>query len=344
MELLESLTLAKPALSTSDLVPVLQHFCFKDKTVYAYNHYLAIVNKVNVDLNCAVPGNLFLPVLNSLSDKEISVVQDDDSVTVKAGRSKSNFATLPTDDFIFELPQYVDNPSIELSSDFIEGVARCLVSTGEDMNHPEHLGLTFVTIDGSLVLYSTDNKTLSRYHTGYLFNLDKSLVIPKDFCEQLVSIYNRLKGSVELFFDNDYVIADFGDSGTLLFSKVDSFNTIDFENVLNRFDLSSDRFSTLPAGFKEAIDRTLLVQKATNDPRTSLTVKRRSLLIKAENGVGQVEETVSLSIAPDQIGTIYVNPSLVSRVCKFCSTMSIQEKALIFIDEDYTHLITTNTS
>ena len=343
MDILDGLNVVKPALCGSDLVPILTHLCFGKGFVFAFNHFMAIKATIPLEIECAIPGGVLLPLANSLG-KSLTIDQSGESVTVKAGRSKTKLAAMHKDDFLFQFPDYSGDGSVVLTDTFVKGVSRCLISTGDDLNHPEHLGVTFCSIGGKAALYSTDNKTLSRCNTDMDYAVDGKVLLPKEFCIQLVSLYAKFKSHTEkptLFFGDQYMIAEFGGGEVLLFSKIDTFPSIDFEKVLNNFDVSGSTYSAIPAGFKEAIDRSIIIQKSSGEQRTSISIKRRSLVVSAETGVGTVEDAMVLPTAPEASVALTVNPALVSRICNNCSELVVKENAVVFKDGDYVHLISS---
>jgi DNA polymerase III sliding clamp (beta) subunit (PCNA family) len=87
LELVDKLNLLKTSLAKQDIVPILSHFCFRDNQIIAFDGIQASVLDFNSDLNCALPGDLFLKLLNSFSSNQISMQLKDNQVLLKSGSS-----------------------------------------------------------------------------------------------------------------------------------------------------------------------------------------------------------------------------------------------------------------
>src|SRR6185437_569843 len=109
--------------------------------VYATNGGLGIKAKFSSPLNCGVPGNLLLGLLNQASADTLEFEQSGSALTFKVGRSKMKLATLPIDRRVWRYP---DKPTtkplatIKVSEAFLKGLKRVFVLKPSAPKRMEH--------------------------------------------------------------------------------------------------------------------------------------------------------------------------------------------------------------
>jgi len=79
--IIENLDVVKPALAKKPLVPLFNHFCFSDKLVKAFNEELFMETACDIDLDIALPGELFYRFLSTI-DKNISLIKNKNVVEI----------------------------------------------------------------------------------------------------------------------------------------------------------------------------------------------------------------------------------------------------------------------
>ncbi len=94
---------AKNFLATQDFIAVLQHFAFDNDTVTAYNDITACKLSLTTGLQCTIPGNLLIRLLNTLKDEEVEIekAKTDSHVNVVCGHNKTKLPMLPLEEFVF---------------------------------------------------------------------------------------------------------------------------------------------------------------------------------------------------------------------------------------------------
>ena len=342
-ELLDSLAMVKPGLSNFDLVPILTHFCFSEGTVLAYNDVLAIEAEVDIDLDCGVPGDVMLSMLGSMKTKDIEVEQSDAEILIKAGRSKAKLAVLPKEDYLFKMPATKSADKLRVGPDFINGLRKCLISVGDDPTHPEQTGIVLIASKAEVSLYSTDNKTLSKYEVDEEYDIKSQVlvILTKEFCDQLVAISTKLpKNKIDLFIDtkNDYVIASFEEEVTVYSKLLDDSSVSDFDSILDKFSMSSKSFVPIPADLKEATARAQIILKSAVDKELHIAIKKRTLQVEAKSSFGEVKEPIAMSKSFDET-TFIIDSDMFARPIDSCKDISFQQGAVLFRDEAFIHLV-----
>ncbi len=99
---------AKHFLMQQDFIAVLQHFHFKNENVISYNDVQACQLKLKTGLNCTIPGQLLLKLLNTIKTDEVEIreLPQQNIVELISGRNKSKLPRSPSEDYVFELPQF----------------------------------------------------------------------------------------------------------------------------------------------------------------------------------------------------------------------------------------------
>src|SRR5215472_17564467 len=83
---LESLSVVADALSGSDLLPIMQDFCFRDGQVIAINESTSMATPLRTDLNGCLHGKTLLKILAASRAKSLEFnVDGDNGVKVKVG-------------------------------------------------------------------------------------------------------------------------------------------------------------------------------------------------------------------------------------------------------------------
>jgi DNA polymerase III sliding clamp (beta) subunit (PCNA family) len=301
VELLEKLQLARPCLSTQDIVPILSHFCFTEDDVTAFNGTQAIIVDHETDLECGIPGELLIKLLNSYSAGKISVDQKGNDLDIKAGKSKAKLASLAEDAFLFEMPDLDGAHEFSVTADFLTGLTKTLLSVSKNSLQRSQFGVTLDSTKKGAHLYSTDNSRVSRY------TLEKSLgkkpikvLLPEVFCQLLIDLSKSTGDSEpDLYIGDDFIYAAF--EGVYLYSKLlIDVEFLDFEAVIGgNWDGDEDELQGIPDELTTAIERTALLTSKETDQIVHLDVEDSTLKISGNSGYGEVKEDLTLEDIED---------------------------------------------
>lgn len=342
-EFLEALSLAKPAVGRALFVPILSHYCLTGDALYAYDDSIAIVINTPTLVRCAVPADLIVRLLTSMSGEEMSLVLEGAELRVSCGRSKVKLPTLPESAFIYT-PQASGarvHTSVEVTEDMLQGLSQCLVSVGVDQTHPAQMGITWDRAGRRAMLYSTDNVTMSRYALKDADACpDDAVILPTAFCRELISLCNKVPEGTPpavLSVYDHHVEAVLGDWARVFGKVVTNETPLAFEETFQRMMPGKALRVSIPDAWESMFSRAAAVVDPSA-PRSRMDVEDGVLTVETKSRLGEVRDVASVRNAPDK-SPFYVDPVHVLRACKHTKTFGCYPDALVLESGEYTHLI-----
>src|SRR5205807_1397130 len=117
---------------------------------------------------------------------------------------------------------------------FIPSIQSCLRSVSADTSIPDQLGITITSEGNELLMYSTNNATLSHSRVKFIkpFKLKNRVILSAQFCKQMVELakdHSDLK--LEIHEDNTSLLT--AGKITLFGRTIDVDKPIDFKALLN---------------------------------------------------------------------------------------------------------------
>lgn len=273
-KLIDILSDVEPALAAKELVPVLSHFWFTGKTVMAYNDHIAISTPCSTDFKGAVPRTL-LSLLKTSKAKEVEFDVDGENMVVKAATSKFKLSVLPKEDFVFSMPATKDLPKLPVDAGrFIQALEACMFSIGNDTSQADHMGVTLIRDDSTLMLFATDRATISHGSVAIKgkFAFSGRVIMPTDFCKELLRI---AKGATELHMEITKEHVYVSHNGTQLFGRlVEPDTPMDFIALLDRLypESAEKKLCAIPTKLLAILERACIVTDSAVD-KTKMKVK-----------------------------------------------------------------------
>lgn len=349
--LLKVTSLIRPALATQTFIPAYNHIAFDGDFALTHNDIAAIQVRCDFPEPCCVPGELLIKALGSFSAESVLLQRagNDQTLLISSGRSKLKVPTMPLKSFPFEIPLGSDGALIHLSKEVVAAIDKCLVSVGNNPNHPATMGVTLdVDGEGCAVLFATDNYTISRHATNTEIKLpgDSPVILPTFFCNQLIALAKIYSDHIKLCLIPGAIMAEFGGSDpvAVLFTKtIADLEPLDFPKIIKRHvDLNriSKDLAKIPDMFDACFARQLLVLGAELDKVTQVKYDDGTVKLRSTSQVGESDESFSFSAGPDKDLSFCVDPALVVRGSKLCSRMALGEHVLVMADDkDFLHII-----
>lgn len=339
--LLRVATLVRPAVCTKDYVPILKNIYFDGMSACAYNDETAITVRCPAELDCCIPGDMLIKTLNSFTAAEVLTTQANNHVLLASGRSKIKIPFLPSVDFPFD-HKGGNAIEIELTRNIRKGISRCLISVSNDPTHPAQMGVTIEQGHEGAALYSTDNATLSSYHTADKIKLPGGIpiILPTFFCQQLLSLAEAFpEDRIDLLLYNGAAVAKFGDSAELFTKLVVDLEPLDIGKVMNKY--TNDRhmgFQAIPESFDAALDRALLVLANEQDKATTIYAKDGRMTLHSQSDLGEATDSLPYREDADEF---FADPVLISRGAKVADKILLASKVIIMSGEtgQFTHII-----
>lgn len=350
-ELLRVASLVRPALASADYIPALTHIRFDGAYATAYNDISAIVVACELDVKRLVPGDLLIRALGAFQGEHVALAFDErtQALLLSSGRSKLKLPTLPCAEFPFEAPAGGDE--VTLTPEICDAIGKCMLSIGSDQKHPAQMGVTLEAgADGCAVLYSTDNKTISRAATGSKVSLPggSPVILPTFLCEQLALLRKAhpatdpilvlLPGALLVDF-----VGEANNTAASLFSKtVVDLEALDFETIFKRHADPAEvlrELVTVPDALDDAFGRSLLVLGNEAVKTAHVSAGAGSILVHSTSAMGDCDDDVPFS--GKAVPEFRVDPELVVRGLKQCSKMAMRRNVLVMSDDTgaFMHLV-----
>lgn len=349
-DFIEKLDHAKPFLMNSDFIPILTHFCFDTKSIIAYNDVAGIKLSMESELDCAIPGSLLLKMLGTMTSETIKIeMPSKHQLQLLSGQTKIKLPILLHDEFVFDIPNLESTTSFDIPVSFLKGIEKCLISVSKDQSHPETTGITWIIDTSGIRLYSTDNKTMSKYSLVSdepYYSDEYVFIVPAFFCEQLLDLadaYLNPEDSFKLHVSDKFVVAELGENGLCyIFTRlIAAEQIIDYEKAIHRFFSSNSEVSlvNIPTELPAALERaTLLTQSASFDAKTSnVKVTDDLCTILTESNYGNAKDIIELGYNAGNF-SFEINPELIQRGLKVTNRIAVLEKVLLLSNDTFNFL------
>lgn len=343
-KLLDVLTAVKPSLSSQDHIPVMTHFCFTKNRVHAYNEISAISEELPTDLECAVHGQSLLDYVSNMSSKKVSIYVEGDSFIVRPtrGRSFGRFPYLPKKEFLYtERTRDQWRDVCRVDAHFVDGMKKTLISVGEGTYRLSLMGVTLSAKDNAL--FSTDNKTLSRFRLKRKLPARvKRTVLPRFFCQQIEPLHKRHpKKPLTLAMSGDFVVVHNRGRVLLYCSLFSSGTADDLGKIFTETLPKAPRFFEKPKNLEGALERALVVIRNEQKKIVSLSFDGdRRLIVRAKSPLGESKDTLLLSPGASVDGKYHTEAEVLLRAVKECSRVVFTDQVAAFQDgDDFVHMV-----
>lgn len=345
-ELMPALLLAKPALGGADsLSPILSHFCFVDGLVYAYNGIAGVMIEADHNLECALHGDTLLNILEASGAEEVTVAAGDEPGLFQID-TPGGWVKIPSLDVAtstFEPPDEQPIITVPITDEFLNGIERCLISVGSDSVKPEFSGITVQVAGGKLELFSTDNRTASRFtFSGKIVGRKTvAVVVPEQTC----GLIGKLAAACGAQDDGTYGKLAIGEkaailtfAGATVVSKMLPAKPEVFAAVFGKHAEDTD-LSTIPEEVKREITKAAVLLGKEQVKDAHLTFSKGRVEVAATGSLGAMHTTVTS--ANKTAAKVCVDPTLVLRMFPMTDMWGANnEESLVMASGDqFVHII-----
>jgi hypothetical protein len=309
--------------------------------------------RCKADVGRCVPGDLLIRGLGSFGGDEISMqTGTNQELVLSSGRgAKVKLPTLELKAFPYQPPEVnakTDAP-IRIDAGILKGIERCLMSVNNDPTHPAQMGVTLDSDDnGDALLFSTDNFTISRYQTKTEVRLpgDTPVILPRFFCEQLVSLSRAFpEEKIDLFLLGGALFATFGEAAELFSKTPVDLEPLDFPTMMGKhvkLKGLKDQLFPIPDAWESAFARAMLVLGSEDDKAVEVTLGKDRIQLLSKSPMGEADDEMKYEGAEDDPDEpFHVDPGLIIRASKACAMMGFTKRVVILADKDlaFTHII-----
>lgn len=356
-ELLAKLNIASLAVHSQDFIPILAHFCFDGKYVTAYDDVIAIRIPCGSNFACALEADTILKLLNKVPSEEITLAFTPEKIMFFRAKSggtgtRVRLPFIDEENFIFKFPNLKAASGAKLSDavaeQFFTGIQCCLTSIGDSSHHPAAMGITldYDNEEGLLYLYSTNDKSISRYEVKKWPLMEiRKIILPTSFCKAILKASEEYGcEEVKIYVGKGYAIVTFAGSCRMYCKLVNNKDPLDFEDIIRKHLPRSyaEESKPIPDELIDVFDRSLIILSPNLNKFVKVVVSMKKLTITAESKLGRMKDTAHFrkSWGREEI-SYYIDTNLVLDALKGSDLykMHITDLVTIFIGEDYLHLI-----
>lgn len=259
-----ALNLASGSLQRLDFHPIMNHFCFSDGLVYAYNGVTATLVNLNHDLSCAVRGDVMVKLLENAS-KKLKVKQVEDQCHIRDGRRFMRLPTMSSEAFLFEPPNEEIECSFVAGEDFFTAMDMAIHNLMSESYTEELSGVTMEIADRTALIYSYDYASLLRssIKVKQKSKVDhEPIIMPRAVADRARRIYQMLGDSsavATVDISASMITITYRGAGVALVGNLSTEKeAIDFEENLRQHPITSDVFE-VPAGLKQALENSVVL-------------------------------------------------------------------------------------
>lgn len=341
---IESLRKAEPALSTKDGVAAYACFCFGEAGAYTYDGTVSlelpyVKGAFNPPIRGGVTGRTLLDFLSASRAKELEIKQAGAEVTIKAGRARLAFpAALGVEDFTRELGAVKGGVTVKTGKAFMAGMAKAAAGMGRDPATPWRFGVTLAAHKAGVALYSTDNKTATRYTIkGERAGMadDFAALLSPRFCELLLGAKALL---LELKVAPAMAVATYEDGLRLYGPTIKGAAPGTYEQLFAEVAYRGN-LTPPPPGLDRCLERAAAVARTAREPYTRLIVKAARLYLETRAEAGHVDDSIAFEHEDCEAVVI---PEVLGGALLHAEGLVIQpDKGCVYIKgPGYTHLVT----
>jgi DNA polymerase III sliding clamp (beta) subunit (PCNA family) len=342
--LVQTLELVGRALGDAKMVQVFSNFCFKNRTVSAYNDEIGIVAPCEVLGTYGLHGKTLLDLLKVTKTEKVEFNLVEEEVQIVSGKSKLKLPYLREDAFLFKpVKEDLYTVSMDITIDLIDGLGYSLVTSSRDQSMGALMGVQLYDEGPTSILFSCDSDAITKYTLNADPDAGRAMtplrfMLSNAFCETLLKVIKE-SGSSEgrITFGDDWVVA-YLNNGWRIYGRMKPLGTLDHQNMITDTIKETPVFVDVPEALKEALARASVMAE-TEGAGTHIQINQGKMSLVTQTKMGEVLDTVTLRDHADVEAK--VNPSLMLRSIESCGRFCVQENCTIFEDGDKPLLVLT---
>jgi hypothetical protein len=392
VELLERLSLVSPALapeSKTELTTGYSRFKFDGKNVLAFDDVIAMEVPCDILLEGAVEGPFLLDIMTTKSGEIDSFERDGEYLKIicKAAiyDEKGEIKGYKTDDdlfdivdnekgFSFSFPSKKGRYKFEIDEEMKSGLLHCLVSASDDTSKPQQMGIFLDIDEDQIIMYSTNNVSLSSYTINIEGGTPNTFILPVPFCRHLIkflgsfdeethaSLYLKKaenivedeEGRVRTRPGGDVVAEIYNKDGVFkgrLFARLGLKlkNYLNYQEVVDDKleDVIEDDFVKIPPLFEEHLRVAMSYIGKDREASCSFIIKDNELIIGAERVLrGDKRSKGQLSTMRDDIDhrdiDMWTSPRLVHDALKYCDRLIFTEDLIMRGGDNFIYIVASH--
>jgi len=331
-ELVDALTVVRPALAQRAINPQTTHFVFNKEHLIAYNDRIAILYPFKTDFQCSVAAEELYKILTGISLEEIVLSFKDDKIHIHGKGFNAGLAT-ETGDAVLDLVAVLKidkakKNKLSLPEDFIEAITMCMFSASKDVSNP---AMTCLLIEDKYVA-STDDLRISEYKMKGEFK--ETILLPAssaiDLSSYKVTEYSIAPDKQWAFF--------FGDNGVIFCSRLVNAEFPDYVPFMEGFD---DNEIQLPKETRSMVEISSILTEGESivDKEVTIEFGNGQMTIRGKNEKGWIENEVETGWKSDAVVQFAINPFFMLKILDHTTSMYYGEGKALFKSGEFHHVI-----
>ena len=322
--LLQALNTVKPVITSNDFLHQDTHFIFTGDYVAAYDGYMGIKCRFETDFMCTVPFNEFYSILDRIECEEVIIEMAKNKICFEGINVKGelNVNIEIEDKFLLHHPDDWKH----LPGDFIDAINFCLPSTSQNATKPI---LMYLNVQGD-TMESTDNYRISQYRMKG--SVADPLLIHANYgsCinKHLITKYNL--DDSWIFFRTD--------DGVIFYCRKVEYQYPNLDSIIEQF---VDGITIVfPSGIIDAINVSSILAGGSLDieSKIKVTIENNKLVCTGCNDVGKVDCMLDFNFSGNSFSFV-INPVFFSAILKKSNTAIVGQDRIMFIGDNFKHLI-----
>jgi hypothetical protein len=350
-DLIGRLEQVEPAVAINGLIPIMTCFWLTGDQLVAFNGNIALAVPFATDFRGAVPGKLLRLLKVASLDRDLQpLAKNHTHLLINDAHTRMKLGMLPPK-FLHVMParQRNSNGNASAMAALIAAIEHCLISVGTDTSRSEHLGITLEPENDRVMLYATDEATISRacvQRDGLA--VAERAIIPAAFCQQMLRLYADLgpahKGDVNFEVSSRHVsgqrerYALFTAGDVALYGRLLETRTpLAFPAHVRAYlpPGYQSQLIEIPARLRTTLD---LHRVFDRDQRslTTLTVRSGELHLWSKLKSDEIETTLALPGHADI--AVRVDAQMLQRA-PHCNAMVITSRGIVMSKGDWLYLV-----
>jgi hypothetical protein len=337
-EMLKAAEVAKPALSSTNLIEELSFYWFDGEMLTAYNDTtLGVQVPFRCELRGGLRGTVLLGMLSNSKSKEIELTASGDGeMILKSGRTKLSMSLLSIDRAVHRVPAVDRGARVKVGEELLAALKTALISVSSTAVLPDQMGITLYAEDGEVHAFATDAKTISWAKAdsgGWPLKDGQRVILPEAFVAALLKLADV---NTELYLTADDAVAVTG-TGVKLFARlIESARPYDFRERASAVTDGVVMF-TIPPRLRLMLERAAVLLDGHQEQAIELRAKDDLLSLEVSTYFGDLKDSAKVD---EDVGTakLLINPEFIKRALPVCVKMGVSDDGVIMASKNFTYL------
>jgi DNA polymerase III sliding clamp (beta) subunit (PCNA family) len=326
--LIDVLSLVKPAIGKKDVLDSLSGFLFTGESVMAYNDQIRIECPFVSDFSCVVSAEELFRLLQGIKEDSIDISLEDQHLSIKSSGTEAELSIISDGETVLEPMGFNSKKDLKwesLPENFIEGMSLCLFSVSKDISQG---ALTCIYV-GEQRIFSSDNYRISMYEHG---GISDSVLIPFGAATELV------KFNVKLYCHSDSWFHFKTEEGVIFTTRIVK---ADFPDCLPFFtEVEGGLRLRIPKEAKESVDALIFFAEGEQDidKKIKVTFNEGAIFCKGESKLGWVEKKIPIPYKRKPV-SFMINPVFFSQILKNIASVTLLKDKALFKSGNFSHIL-----